>query len=200
MARRSDHSRDEIREMVLSASAKIIESQGFQGLTARKLASEIGYTVGTLYLVFKNLEDIIVNVNTRTVNELKQFLRDSGEAASGPESQLRAIARAYIQYAIDHQNTWRSVFEHSLPPDQQVPQEMLEATEAIFGQVADYLKPIVSDRPDEALAEYATAIWSGVHGICILALTGKLEIGSTRSLFELADILITNFITGLITG
>ena len=57
MGRRSAHSRDEIRDMAISAASKIVEKQGFQSLTARKVASEIGYTVGTLYHVFRNFDD-----------------------------------------------------------------------------------------------------------------------------------------------
>ncbi|MFC1797586.1 helix-turn-helix domain-containing protein [Pseudomonadota bacterium] len=31
---------------------------GYEGLSARKVAAAIGYTVGTLYLVFENLDDL----------------------------------------------------------------------------------------------------------------------------------------------
>ncbi len=46
MGRRSEHSRDEIREMAVNAAAEIVEKEGFQALTARKVAGSIGYTVG----------------------------------------------------------------------------------------------------------------------------------------------------------
>ena len=51
MARRSDHSRDEIREMALNAAKTIVEREGAAALSTRKIANEIGYTAGSLYLV-----------------------------------------------------------------------------------------------------------------------------------------------------
>lgn len=59
MARRSDHSREEIKEMALTAALTILEEEGARGLTARKVATAIGYTVGTLYLVFKNQQEMV---------------------------------------------------------------------------------------------------------------------------------------------
>ena len=53
MARRSDHSREELREMAITAAEQIVVEQGYEGLSARKVAAAIGYTVGTLYLVFR---------------------------------------------------------------------------------------------------------------------------------------------------
>ena len=70
MARRSDHSREEIKEMALVAAEKMILANGKDGLSARKVAQEIGYTVGTLYLVFKNLDELILHVNGRTLDRL----------------------------------------------------------------------------------------------------------------------------------
>ena len=68
MGRRSDHSRDEIRNMAIDASAKIVETEGFKSLTARKVASKIGYTVGTLYHVFRNFDDLVIHMNARTID------------------------------------------------------------------------------------------------------------------------------------
>ena len=66
MGRRSDHSREEIRQMALQAAESIVTEGGYKALSARKVASEIGYTVGTLYLVFENLDELVLYVNGRT--------------------------------------------------------------------------------------------------------------------------------------
>ena len=49
--------------MALEAADRIILEQGYGGLTGRKVASEIGYTVGTQYLVFEKLNDLITHIN-----------------------------------------------------------------------------------------------------------------------------------------
>ena len=58
MARRSDHSRDELYELALVAARRIIEDGGYRALTARKVADHMGYSPGTLYNVFAGLDDV----------------------------------------------------------------------------------------------------------------------------------------------
>ncbi len=70
MARRSDHSRDELYDMALEAARQIAEKEGLRGLKARGIAREIGYTIGTLYNLFEDLDDLIVHLNGRTLDAL----------------------------------------------------------------------------------------------------------------------------------
>jgi hypothetical protein len=51
-----------------------------------------------------------------------------------------------------------------------------------------------SDRIPQEVAHTATALWSGIHGICILALTGKLYLGGAFSMVKLIDTLIDSVI------
>ena len=59
VGRRSDHTRAEIRSMAVDAAEVLVVREGYGGLTARKVAAQIGYTVGTLYLVFQNLDELV---------------------------------------------------------------------------------------------------------------------------------------------
>ncbi|MCX7099960.1 MAG: TetR family transcriptional regulator [Methylobacter sp.] len=49
MARRNEHSLDEIREMILDAAESIIINEGYSALTVRKITKKIGYTVASIY-------------------------------------------------------------------------------------------------------------------------------------------------------
>ena len=117
MARRSDHSRDEIREMALSAAERIIVEHGHDGLTARKVAIEIGYTVGTLYLVFDNLDDLIIHINGRTLDRLNQRMADGKTQNLAPVDRLIRLGQIYIHFAYRDPHRWSLIFEHPLPED-----------------------------------------------------------------------------------
>ena len=68
MARRSDHSRDELRRMALEASKKILTKQGLRGLSTRRIAARMGYSAGTLYQIFDDFDDLILQVNAATLD------------------------------------------------------------------------------------------------------------------------------------
>lgn len=196
MARRSDHSREELFELILRAAETRVRDQGTAGLTARALARAIGYTPGTLYLVFDNLDDIIVHVNARTLDRLHTTMSNAVGKASTPTDGLKAIAGAYVDFARDEPNLWRLCFEHRLPEDRPGPAWLDERIERLVALVMAPLREAV--RADEpTLITAAQSLWSGVHGICMLSQTHKLAMLGDQSTEQLADSLVTHYLAGL---
>jgi len=190
MGRRSDHSRDEIRDMAIKAATNIVEKEGFQSLTARKVVGAIGYTVGTLYHVFRNFDDLVIHVNARTIDEISVLIEQQTRKKRNPEVRIRTMAEFYVKYATDHPDRWRLIFEHQAPRGLPTPVLMKERRDVMFEMVADILHEISPGRSRQDIDHVATALWSGIHGICILALTGKLYLGGAFSMVKLIDTLI----------
>ncbi|HEV3447204.1 MAG TPA: helix-turn-helix domain-containing protein, partial [Gemmataceae bacterium] len=69
MARRSDHTREELKDLAIQAAIALIEADGIGQFSARQVAARIGYTVGTLYNVFGSYDELLLNVNARTVDD-----------------------------------------------------------------------------------------------------------------------------------
>jgi AcrR family transcriptional regulator len=200
MGRRSDHSRDEIHEKAIAAAAALVEKEGFQSLTARKVAGEIGYTVGTLYHVFRNFDDLVIHLNALTLDEMAALIQQHTRKKRNPEVRIRTMAECYIQYATDHPDRWRLVFEHQAPRGIPTPLQMKERRDVMFEMVAANLQEISPGRRAQEIDHTATALWSGIHGICILALTGKLYLGGAFSMVKLIDTLIDSVLNEFRSG
>jgi AcrR family transcriptional regulator len=196
MARRSDHSRDEIREMALSAAERIIREQGHGGFSARKVAAAIGYTVGTLYLVFDNLDDLILQVNDRTLDRLHARMLLEQAPHTDARERLLQLGHTYIQFANEDPRCWEMIFEHRLAQGQQTPGWFQLKVTLMFTLVETQLEPLAGYHSAEEIAQAARALWSGVHGICILANTGKLDAAGIASVQELTHFLMDNFLKG----
>ena len=198
MARRSDHSKEQIREMALSAAEKIVAKDGASGLSARKIAEKIGYTVGTLYLVFDNQDDLILQVNARTLTELYQHLKHASEKCRQPRTCIIAIGRAYVEFAVRYPERWKLIFEHSLPGGLSVPEWFQVKVNVMFDLVEQQLLPLLATQSKRKLSQTARTLWCGVHGICVLAVTNKLEDNDIGTIQGLTDSLIHYFISGLL--
>ena len=196
MARRSDHSHEEIRDMVLAAAEHIIVEQGPDGLTARKVASEIGYTVGTLYLVFENLDDLIMHINARTLNRLHQLMIDGETQNLAPEDRLMQLGQIYIHFAYSDPHCWALIFEHRPTDDRPMPDWYAEKVMRVFVIVEETLQPLAPHRTESEISQAACALWAGIHGICILGITQKLGDVGEDSVQNLAKSLIVNYLSG----
>jgi len=196
MARRSDHSRDEIREMALAAAAAIVEKEGSRKLTARSVAGAIGYTVGTLYLVFRNLDDLVLHLNARTLDELHQWLQARVESSAEPRRQLQGLAEAYIDYAVCHTARWNLLFDSVAGDDSELPDWYLARLGKVFGLIESALTPLVAQQGQEAVVQAARVLWASVHGICTLKIRHRLDLAGGQSTGEMAAMLIDNFLEG----
>jgi AcrR family transcriptional regulator len=196
MARRSDHSREEIREMALRAAEKIVLEQSYSGLSARKVAAAIGYTVGTLYLVFENIDDLILHINARTLDRLHALMTESRASAGDAADYLLQLGQVYIRFANDDPHRWAMVFEHRFSEDRVAPAWYQEKITRMFAMVEEGLEPLAKQRPRHEITQAARALWGGVHGICILALTDTLGAAGVDSVQELTRSLISNYLKG----
>ena len=135
MGRRNEHSREELRELALRAAGDIVSESGAAALSMREVARRIGYTVGALYIVFENLDDLIVQLNEQTVIELRESLERIRGRSNQPAQNLRLLVAAYLGFALLHTARWRLVFEHRLPEGQKAPASYSGHTSAIFALV-----------------------------------------------------------------
>ena len=200
MARRSDHSRDQIHEMALSATERIVGEQGYQGLSARKVAGAIGYTVGTLYLVFDNLDDLILQVNGRTLDRLYARMVQEQAKQKQAKERLLQLGHSYIQFACEEPHTWQMIFEHRLTGEREIPGWFQLKVARMFALVETGLEPLAAQHSPGEIALAARALWSGVHGVCILAVSDKLDVVGVESVQNLTDLLVGNFLKGFISN
>lgn len=202
MARRSDHTRVEIKAMAVAAGRDLIRDAGYSGFSARKVATAIGYTVGTLYNVFENHDDIVLHINAVTLDDLLSFMEKRFGGSGGADvtqndhRALKALAACYIDYARENYNCWSALFEHNLAPDMPLPDWYGEKIGALFTLIEARLKPVIG--PDEAeLRQTARVLWASIHGICALTLTNKLTLVGVETPESLTSSLIENYIAGL---
>lgn len=200
MARRSDHSRDQIHEMALSATERIVREQGYQGLSARKVAGAIGYTVGTLYLVFDNLDDLILQVNGRTLDRLHARMVQEQAKQEQAKERLLQLGHSYIQFACEEPHAWQMIFEHRLTGEREIPGWFQLKVARMFALVETGLEPLAAQHSPGEIALAARALWSGVHGVCILAVSDKLDVVGVESVQNLTDLLVGNFLKGFMSS
>ena len=190
MARRSDHSREELRELALQAAKRIVESEGFPGLSARRVAREIGYTIGTIYNVFENFDDLIDQMNGQTLDLLNETC-SVPELEGDPADWLNQLAERYIRFAADNPKLYVLIFEHQHPAGQQPQDWYFQKIEDLLRVVEASIKPVMPDATPKQVEAQARVLWAGVHGI--ISLEGPAKIGGSSQARELVGLLLDNF-------
>ena len=194
MARRADHTREELRALALKAAGAITERSGFAGLTARRLAKRIGYSSGTLYNVFDSFTDLSIQMNGQTLDRLYDAVTiDTIEGR--PESILRELAHRYIAFTTRHANLWAAVLDPSLPRGDKLPEWYQQKMRRLLGLVDEALAPLFGTGREQERLQSAHLLWSSLHGICSLVNVRMLI--TAQAAIGMADLLIDTYLTGL---
>jgi AcrR family transcriptional regulator len=149
MGRRSDHTRGELREMIVHEGHRQLSQVGFAHFSAREVAKRIGYSIGTLYNVFGSYDGLMLAINGRTLDLWRDHLRAGLEAAQG--SRLQAAITAYFDFATHHRHSWAALYDFRLPEGEPIPDFYAEKVKAIIGiVVAEVAAALPSERLGEA--------------------------------------------------
>lgn len=199
MPRRSEHSREQLRALALDAVLAIAERDGPQAVSARKVAQEIGYAPGMLYYLFEGIDDLVLQANARTLDTLIRALRRAVQRKP-PARALQAMAREYLSLAQRNGRHWQLLFDHSMRNDAPVPDWYRHYTDTLFQLVESQLMALAPGRSDKACRLAARAIWSAVHGVCLLAVTGKLDAGGPVAAQPLVASLVRHYLAGWVAA
>jgi AcrR family transcriptional regulator len=196
MGRRSVHTAEELRELILEASTELIRENGYSGLSAREIARRINYSPGTLYNVFENLDDLVLTIEGRLLDRLLAALTE--EAGSGePRERIFLLANRYLKFTQQNAKLWNLLFEHHLPTGRTTPPWYKQKLESLMEEVERAIAPLTRGMDEEAVKQSARVLWAGVHGITALSTAEKLSIISPDAAGALLDDLIGTYIAGL---
>ena len=195
MGRRSLHTPEELRALILNAAETLVENGGLEKLSARSIAKEIGYAPGTLYNVYDNIDDIILRIEGRLLDELDTYVSDAIQGQTGRQA-MHAFASAYIQFAHQKRSLWHLLQEHSIPSELKVPDWYSDKIQAPVKRLRKLLAQefphLESDRQERG----AIALWGSIHGQATLATSRKLGVQEHMTPQLLSET-IDSFLNGL---
>ncbi len=196
MARRSDHTREELTELALSSAEELLNSKPASALSTRQIATKMGYTVGTLYQIFKNLPDLLLHVNARTLKRLYNDCLKLDTEQHSAEENILAYAGLYLEFAHKHQGLWTLIFDSDVLGDEPLPDWYLVQVNRLFSLVEAELKRIKPESSEQDITRTSRVLWSSVHGICTLSINDNLFVTSAGSSNELIASLVRNYLKG----
>jgi len=194
MARRSEHSQEEIKTMILDAAEQVIIAQGVSALKARSVAKEIGYTVGSLYMVYANMADLILHVNARTLDAIILQLKQT--SLNDAETVMERLALVYMNYGVQNFNRWRLIFDDRLLADSVTPDWYQDKIDNVIIQFELGLATLKPELNALELKTTALAFFSGLQGVCAFSLKSNLDKDDMKKVEATILLLISNFIRG----
>jgi AcrR family transcriptional regulator len=188
---RRDKHKAELRAELVAAAHELVQQEGYEGLTIRKLAKRVGYAPMSVYSYFADKQDILYALAEDAFDALAR--RIEGHQADDPLEALRAVMVEYAAFGLGNPNEYRIVAttEQVTPPEKLVPgqpEERNPAMELLVSRVEACVKAGKLSGDPRAIS---TMLWAVGHGTISLLISfphypfGEAEVFAER-MYDLA--------------
>jgi AcrR family transcriptional regulator len=171
---------DQLRRALLEATQTRIAACGLSGVSARTLAADVGCSAAGIYRIFGDLDSLILEANLGTLILFDGYIartRTEGFARnpSGARDFLVRLALAYLDFALDHTNRWRALFEFRWTvKDRPLPEWYSLEQVRLFSYIESPLREICPDLDEPGRRALARSLFSVTHGLVSLGLDQRL--------------------------
>ena len=102
--------KERLRGEILAAASKMFADRGYEAVTLRAIAEEIGYTHAVIYQHFPDKWHILVELSSETIGLMVQNFDAIATKHLAPKERLFATSRGLIQFCITNPQQFRNVF------------------------------------------------------------------------------------------
>ncbi len=162
---RKQRQKEEVRASILEAAWEIIVTEGWPSFSIRKVADAIEYSVPVIYSHFENKDAILLEFNRKGFQLLAESLAKAKAGNEKPADQLRAMGRAYWDFAFANKEYYQLMFGLGIPTcdiASRIP-ALGEFNQVITGSLVAMVEPGKKPSFDPWL-KYQS-FWSMLHGL-----------------------------------
>lgn len=172
---RKEREKQEMRRLIISVAMDMFIKDGYEKTSIRNIAEKIEYSPATIYLYYKDKDELLYEVQHEAFEQLHEYLMTHTNATD-PMERLQQLLKAYIEYGINNPDLYDLMFILRSPMKALQYFESWDNCNDSFqfllvtlNAAKDYLR--FSD-PDSA----GIIIWGLAHGIVALNIRGRMKV------------------------
>jgi TetR/AcrR family fatty acid metabolism transcriptional regulator len=95
------------RQAIQEAVIRLICREGLKSVTMERVAQETGIAKGTIYLYYRDKQDLLDEVKSSSVAPMMKAVEEILRGDDPPDRRLRSFALAYLRYFDEHRDLFR---------------------------------------------------------------------------------------------
>ena len=194
MARRNDHSREELTRLTLDTVKLFLDKHPLEELSLRKIAADIGYVPSTLINLFGSLGGLLLAANAETLDELHRLSTIAVKNEKNPRMALLKLARITLAFARRHPQRWQMVFTRKATGQGETPDWYQMRINRLFALLTEQLSRLGSVKNLQKLHLASRVLWAGIHGICLQEVEDRLFTDNITTGEQMLGSLLENYL------
>jgi len=166
--------RSHTSERIAEAALTLLESEGADAVSMRRVADAVGLSAMAIYRHFPNRDALLKSVSDRSFHELADYW--AARTGSGDvETRLLGTQVGYLEYAFAHPHVFDYVFAETRQGMRRFPDDFRDRGSPTMNLIVDLLDEGMRAgvfRQDDPL-DVAVTIWAQAHGLITLYRAGR---------------------------
>jgi AcrR family transcriptional regulator len=161
-----------------TATLRILEREGPDAVSMRRIAKAVGITPMAIYHYFPNREQLLRKITDREFEKLAEYMDARKSETPTTESRLLGAMDYYIDYAFKHPRVFDYVFSEHRKDARRFPDDFHGGRSPTMNRVADTVADTMNSgeiRQDD-LWEVAMEFWALAHGYVALYRAGRFAL------------------------
>ncbi|KOV61991.1 TetR family transcriptional regulator [Streptomyces sp. MMG1121] len=152
-----------MRERLVDVGVELLASEGLPALTLREIARRAGVSHGAPRRYFPTHLELLSAIARRGFADLADRVGRTPDEDAGPRARVAALARTYLEFALDDPGMYELMFRHDLLESGHL--GLRETSLPLFALFAGLVGEV---RPEADARRTAGALWANLHGIAQL--------------------------------
>lgn len=192
-------SQEALRAAIIDAACRLFNKGGYEAVSMRRVAKNVGITAGALYRYFPDKQSLLLHVWEDDMRYAAEYVRGATFDVSSPVEKVRKTLLGYVRYWSDNPDHFRLLFGLMHEPlDRSDTPELFPGTSstALYLEIREHLAQALARKKNapESTDLAMQCLLSAVHGI--LALHGSASRFPTFDLQEMAAVTIDAMLAG----
>ncbi len=181
---------------ILEAAIKVFAEQGFFQSTIAQIAKEAGVADGTIYLYFKNKDDILVQFYEYKTRQIFERFREEVDRPGTAEDKLRYLIRAHLKEFQKDRNM-AIVYQAETHQNRRLGHEQIREMSKMY---RDIISRVVERGQEEGAIRkdlYMGLVKRFINGAVDEVINSWIHSGGKYDLASMADPLVDLFLKGI---
>lgn len=165
------------QQMILDTAFDMVREEGFESITARKVAQAVGCSTQPIFRLYKNMEELQTAVYDRAVDYFRDYIKKYDLSGDVPFSGL---GLAYISFARDEKNYFRLLFINEIKDHKSMYEVLNGKTGNVVSEI-NKARTLGCKDPGDMFMR----MWIFIHGSACMTLTDDYDLSDEETLILL---------------
>ncbi|MDA3809578.1 MAG: TetR/AcrR family transcriptional regulator [Spirochaetaceae bacterium] len=181
---------ERVRLHFAETARRMILSSGIEEFSARKLAVEAGYSLGTIYNHFSSLDEVLWYTRSLMIEVMGKYLTEKSTSSSDSIDNLKLLFKNYLSYFIEHPQVYRFLYFHKLDKSEKTVTSLADSPDFSKQRMKIFTSLINNGKLSQKdAATILTTIIYSIQGILTMVITDNDNVDKKTAFNQLEEII-----------